>query len=284
MSVFSSSITHRSYYWQISALCFVLGLLLAAAGHTVSQIRQTGGNSVRNSFFAGTVEATAQRKAAEYEAEINKQRGKIEDLEKEKSKGTDAEKRLTGELEDARMMAGLTEVVGPGVRITLLDSAKKPLTGIDVLEQRNLVHDFQISAVVNELKAADAEAVAVNGQRIISRSAVRCVGPIVHINHVAASPPFVIEAIGDPETLLGAMNIVGGVLEDVKRFDPAMVKIEKRTKLHLPAYAGGTQMRYGRAPETKPDKEKKSGKTDKTEKDGKAHENADAKKDNGTNE
>jgi uncharacterized protein YlxW (UPF0749 family) len=155
------------------------------------------------------------------------------------------------------------------VRITLFDSSKKPLTGIDVVEQRNLIHDFQISAVVNELKAADAEAIAVNGQRVVGRSAVRCVGPIVHINHVAASPPFVIDAIGDAETLLSAMTIAGGVIEDVRRFDPAMVKIEKRTKLHLPAYAGGTQMRFGRVPEDKPsDKDKKPDKTEKVVKAG----------------
>ncbi len=264
MSVFSSSITHRSYYWQISALCFVLGLLLAAAGHTVSQIKRNGGNS-RNGFFAGSVEATALKKAQEYETEIVKLRGEKEALEQEKSKGTVSEKRIQSELDETRTLAGVTELVGPGVRITLVDSAKKPMTGIDVLEQRNLVHDFQISAIVNELKAADAEAVAVNGQRIVSRSAVRCVGPIVHINHVAASPPFVIEAIGDAATLFSAMSIAGGVLEDVRRYDAGMVKIEKIGKLHLPAYAGGTQMRFGRVPEIKStDKDKKAGKTEKS--------------------
>ena len=264
MSVFSSSITHRSYYWQISSLCFVLGLLLAAAGHTVSQIKRNGGNT-RSPFFAGSVEATALKKSQEYETEISKLRGDLEALETEKSKGTVSEKRLQSELDDNRALAGVTELVGPGVRITLVDSAKKPITGMDVLEQRNLVHDFQISAIVNELKAADAEAVAVNGQRLISRSAVRCVGPIVHINHVAASPPFVIEAIGDANTLLSAMNIAGGVLEDVRRYDAGMVKIEKVAKVHLPAYAGGTQLRYGRVPEIK-STDKKSEKSDKSDK------------------
>lgn len=263
MSVFSSSITHRSYYWQISMLCFVLGLLLAAAGHTVSQIKRNGGNSGRG-FFAGSVEATAQKKSQEYEIEIAKLRNDLEALEKEKTKGTVSEKRLTEELVDNRILAGVTELVGTGVRVTLVDSAKKPTFVADNIEQRNLVHDFQISAIVNELKAADAEAISVNGQRIISRSAVRCVGPIVHINHVAASPPFVIEAIGDANTLFSAMNIAGGVLEDVRRYDPGMVKIEKIAKIHLLAYAGGTQLRFGRVPEIKStDKDKK---TDKSEK------------------
>jgi len=245
-------------------LCFVLGLLLAAAGHTVSQIKRSGGNSGRG-FFAGSVEATALKKSQEYEAEIAALRADKEALEAEKSKGTVSEKRLAEELEDNRILAGVTELVGPGVRVTLVDSAKKPTLGIDALEQRNLVHDFQISAIVNELKAADAEAISVNGQRIISRSAVRCVGPIVHINHVAASPPFVIEAIGDASTLHSAMLIAGGVIEDVRRYDPGMVKIEKIAKLHLLAYAGGTQLRFGRVPEIKStDKDKKADKPEKS--------------------
>lgn len=233
--------THRSFYWQISALCFVLGLLLAAASQTTSQINRSGSALNRPGFAYGPSVQVAARKAMEYEAEIKKKNDYITELESKVSKGTSAASMLNEELQKLRFFAGVTDAVGPGVQVTLVDSVRAPVAPVDQFQQKNLIHDVDIANVVNELKAAGAEAIAVNGQRVVSSTAVRCVGPVVHVNGVPAAPPYVVTAIGDINTLYNALNMQNGVLDELRRYDPAMARLDKKNKLVLAAFAGRTQ-------------------------------------------
>ncbi len=255
MSVFSASIRHRSFYWQISALCFVLGLLLAAAAHTASQITRTGAAPTRAGFDVyghgapGAEEKKAAEKAShERESEIKKLRERNTELENKVAQGTDAADTLNKELQATKFLAGLTEAVGPGVQVTLVDSRKPPVLPAEQFKQSNLIHDVDIATIVNELKASGAEAIAVNGQRVIASTPIRCVGPVIHVNGVPAAPPYTIQAIGDQEAMFGGLNLPDGVLSDLRRYDPGMVRVDKKESLHLSAYAGSTQIRFARQP------------------------------------
>ncbi len=149
-------------------------------------------------------------------------------------------------LSQARFLAGLTPVQGPGVVVTLNDS-RKPLSNMPTgIAPANIIHDTDINQVVNELKAAGAEAIAVNDQRLVATSSIRCMGPTVFINFVPTAPPFVIKAIGNPKTLAGAMNIPGGVGTQLKAYDPAMFSVREAGPLRLPAYSGNSEPRYAR--------------------------------------
>lgn len=212
---------------------------MSAAWQTATQIKRTGGVAQRAGFVFGDFQVAA-KKAAEYEKEINKLNGDITRL----IKGKDAESEKNKKLNEFRVFAGLTQVSGPGIVVTLLDSAHHNALANDPLSLANLIHDADIVLVVNELKAAGAEAVAVNGERIIGISSIRCVGPVVHVNNVPAAPPYIIEAVGDQNALYGGINLPNGVLDRLKQFDANMVKVERKDKLLLPAFAGGTQMRF----------------------------------------
>jgi len=252
MSVFSTGMNHRSFLWQITALCFVLGLLMSAAWQTATQIKRAGMTPQRPGFFYGSDFQVAAKKAAEYEKEINKLNGEIAHL----IKGKDAESEKNKKLAEYRLFAGLTQVSGPGVQVTLIDSNRHNSFGNDPLNLSNLIHDADIVMVVNELKAAGAEALSVNGERIIGISSIRCVGPVVHVNNVPAAPPYIIQAVGDQNALFGGINLPNGVLDRLRQFDATMVKVEKRDKMLLPAFAGGTQMHF--AHEAKPNEESNS--------------------------
>ena len=95
--------------------------------------------------------------------------------------------------------------------------------------QSYLIHDRDIRDVVNELRAAGAEAVTVNGQRITVSSSIRCAGPIVLINQDEMATPFIIQAIGDPDKLLSALNIRNGVLDQIRTFGSDMAHAEKKS-------------------------------------------------------
>ena len=110
----------------------------------------------------------------------------------------------------------------------------------------NLIHDTDINQVVNELRAAGAEAIAVNTQRLVATSAVRTAGPTVLVNNRPEAAPFVIKAIGDPKTLAGALNIPGGIASQITAYDKAMLTVQQAAMLTLPAYTGGDTPRYAR--------------------------------------
>lgn len=255
MSVFSSSINHRSFYWQISMLCFVLGLLLAAAWHTTTSISRSGAINTNPIFRPNSnPDLTAKN-----EAEIKKNRERIAELENALAHQGDAEKTLNKSLQDMKDLLAITEVEGGGVVITLSDSAKQPINPADQINQIHLIHDFDVANVVNELKAAGAEAIAVNGQRIGFASAIRCVGPVIHVNGQGVAPPVAIQAIGNADALFGGLDMIGGILEKIRRYDPAMARIEKRSKMRLPAFSGSIQFQYAKPIRPKESSQKESG-------------------------
>ena len=97
------------------------------------------------------------------------------------------------------MTAGLTSGTGQGLVITLDDSNLPRQPGED--PNLFLIHDEDLLKVINELFAAGAEDVSVNEQRNITNTEIRCVGPTIIINSVKLAPPFVIQAIGNPDIL-----------------------------------------------------------------------------------
>ena len=243
MSLFSANINHRSFGGQISLLCLILGFLLAAAVFTVNQINRTGFRPENPALSYGTVIPGATAKQAlDTEAEIKKLRDYNTELENKLANSSDASKTINKQLQDMKFSAGLTDVTGPGVQVMLLDAPRSSSVPGEPVNLGDLIHDVDIANVVNELKACGAEAVSVNGQRIVGATAIRCVGPVVHINFVPCAGPYTIQAIGDPDTLYNGMNLPQSVLDELRRVNPGMVRIEKRAKLVVPAFAGSIQM------------------------------------------
>ncbi|UFJ41928.1 DUF881 domain-containing protein [Brevibacillus humidisoli] len=140
---------------------------------------------------------------------------------------------VLAELEAARMMAGVIPVEGPGVVVTLQDNPNASQTG-DVM--KNIVHEQDVTLVVNELRAAGAEAISINGQRLVSNSAIRCVGPTIIVNGVKSATPFVITAIGDSATLSQGLQLPGGVVDRLKDF--VQISVEQKDLLQVPAFVG----------------------------------------------
>ena len=150
-------------------------------------------------------------------------------------------------LSETRLLAGLTPVQGPGVVITLRDSKRPLLHKVPPgMTLPNIIHDTDINQVINELKAAGAEAITVNSQRLVATSSVRCAGPTIFVNNMPQTPPFVVEAIGDSKALTAALNLPGGIVNQIKAFDPAMFSVQEDGALTLPAYSGGSEPHYAR--------------------------------------
>ncbi len=244
MSVFSATIRHQSFYWQISILCFVLGGLLAAAVYTSNKIARSGLSAIRPGFDYSYFAKKTEDKVVKDSEEIKKLREDKKVLEGIIAKGNDGKEALYSALQESRAYAGLTEVSGPGVIVTLQDSKKQPMIGVN--PDQYLIHDRDINEVINELRSAGAEAIGVGSQRVVNSTAVRCVGPVAMVNDWKEGAPFQVKAIGDPDTLLSALSISNGVLDNIRRYDFSMARGEKVTSLRLPAFSGNTQRRWSK--------------------------------------
>lgn len=122
------------------------------------------------------------------------------------------------------VIAGLTEMQGPGIVVTLRNKAD--LKPEDVTEPQYAVHDLDIRDFVNALLAAGAEAVSINGQRYVTTTAMRVLGPNVLINGVPLIAPFTIKAIGDPDNLERHLASKGGPVE---RLPEGMVSLRRES-------------------------------------------------------
>ncbi len=134
---------------------------------------------------------------------------------------------LVEDVEKFRMYVGDLAVEGKGVQVTLEDASYIP-EGENV--NNYIVHESHIFNVINELYISGADALAINGQRISSHSYIYCNGPVVTVDGNQYPAPFVISAIGDPNVLLPALNINGGIVDQLA-YDNIVVTLEKKEKI-----------------------------------------------------
>jgi uncharacterized protein YlxW (UPF0749 family) len=227
-------------HFLIAAVCFILGMML------VAQFRSVQINGGAMTSLQRVQELTSELKNVIDEREMLKKevtelRGRLVEYENSASKVSSLTDAMKKELEKARMTAGLLEGTGPGVVITLDDSNVPRQPGED--PNLFLIHDEDLLKVVNELFAAGAEAISINGQRIIANSEIRCVGPTIIVNSVRLAPPFIVQAIGDPDTLESSLKMRGGVIESLQVFG-IQVNIKKQDNIDMPAYNGPVQFKY----------------------------------------
>lgn len=144
------------------------------------------------------------------------------------------------ELKENNMLLGTTDVVGDGVEVVLQDAAEQN-SSIGLSYQ--LIHYSDIQRVVNELKNAGAEAIEINGQRIVPTSSITCEGNIIKINGERVGSPFVIRAIGSQSLLYGGLSRVGSILDAISEAGNTAT-ITKVDNITIPKYSGVIDYEY----------------------------------------
>ena len=134
--------------------------------------------------------------------------------------------------------------------MTLTD-APSTLNSSDDADPRLLVHQQDIQAYVNALWAGGADAVTLQGQRLISTTGIKCVGATVVLDGVPYSPPYVIEAIGDAAAMNTAINTSAATITYAQYArDPDFqlgLDIRDLANVKAGAYAGPVSLRYAKA-------------------------------------
>ena len=147
------------------------------------------------------------------------------------------------ELRAASLTAGLVEMRGPGLRVTLDDSDRDESPSGNVNDL--VIHSQDVQGVVNALWKAGAEAVSINGQRLVGTSAVLCVGNTLLLNGTVHSPPYVVTALGASRDRFEADRLVRRLHADAKTFE-LRFSVSRDDAVTVPAYKGATNLRYAR--------------------------------------
>ena len=170
--------------------------------------------------------------------------------------GTAGSTQQVGDLNDAllaaRVAAGIVALEGPGLVLQLEDSQVPVPPGASAADYRVSARDLR--DVVEELWLAGAEAISVNGERIVPTAAIVDIGGSVLVNSAYLAPPYQVAAIG-PADLYDTLAASAGFVDLVRaRVDAFGIRVSfgQPSSVIVPAYAGSVMLRYARPPAASP--------------------------------
>lgn len=228
----------------LGIMCLALTLAISIQLKTVKNSNTTVTQSLTENGLRDEVLKWKEKYDNEYE-ELNEATKTLENIRKEATQDDIVSAAKQEEITKNNMILGTLEVKGPGLEIILTDN-NTGLTAdgqeiIDLMTQ--VVHQQDLMEVINALNNAGAEAISVNGQRVIQTTAITCEGNVIKINGQRISSPFIIKAIGSPGLLYGSLNMAGGYLYWMKE-EGVNVDIKQSENLTVEKYNGVITYKY----------------------------------------
>jgi uncharacterized protein YlxW (UPF0749 family) len=230
---------HRSLLQVLVTLaCVLLGFLLVAQVRTTEEVGER---------LVAEREEDLARILADLSAESDRLQSEITELrllliEFETSQESEEVllRSLERRLDDLQILAGVVAAEGEGIVLTIHDPAGQ------------VTHDLLVD-VIQELRDAGAEAIEVNGQRLVASSSFSARGGRLLVDGSALSPPYRIAAIGPGDTLSKAMDIPGGVIDTLESRTSVRVAVDVLAEMIVPARGDPTPFVFGRpAPTEEP--------------------------------
>lgn len=177
------------------------------------------------------------------ESEINNKKVEISNLKKRKeeyekslkaykevikNENKSIEELMNEELDYLKVISGYSSIVGSGVVITIKDSERELSSG----ETPNdlLVHDIDILRILNDLKKAGAKGIAINGERVLPTSEIKCSGATITVNKTTYGQPFIIKAIGDTESYASLLRSVYGIYINIEENEEITLNFYENNK------------------------------------------------------
>ena len=226
----------------LGIVCCILTLAISIQLKTIDNARENANIKVSLTLTSNELRDQVLKWKEKYDKEVTELEESEKKLEEARLKSTQNDETAIQKKKKKKkdnIILGLTDVTGKGIVLTLKDNnsvSRSTISPIDNIELY-LVHASDIVSVLNDLKNAGAEAISINGQRIVETTAVYCAGNVLKVNEEKISSPIEIKAIGEPELLYGSMNIPGGYLELMKETG-IDVTIKKSDNIKIEKYDG----------------------------------------------
>lgn len=226
---------------MLGIMCFLLAVGISVQVRTVTSNASKFGRTYAENELRDNVLKWKEKYDLAYE-DLQRKEAKLEKLRDTVSTSSESLEKVKIDLEKNNMALGYSEVIGPGITITLKDGDVSN-SKLDVSSY--LVHYADLIEVINALKNAGAEAISVNGERIVNTTAIDCGGNIIKINNEKVGVPFVINAIGSKEKLYGALTMLGGYLDKLTEAG-VIVETIQQNSITIPKYDGVYKFEYAK--------------------------------------
>jgi len=232
----------RKWVVPITIVCIISGLLLSLQFKVQASL-VSNPIGERNKVLIGIIK-NLETEISSYQKELTQMRKELQQIENKTALGQEDIKKLQQKVQKAKFTAGLVAVKGRGITVTLDDNKAGLSTAPNDDPNRYIIHYENILNIITELKLGRAEALSINGQRIVTPSEIRCVGNVILVNTTRLAPPFEIKAIGDPDLL---ENVLISGEYDILNSSGFPVDYTKHTTdnpVEIPAYTGTYQFNF----------------------------------------
>jgi uncharacterized protein YlxW (UPF0749 family) len=233
--------TRPQWAVSIAAALVVVGFVGAAQWNS-SGVRQQFTSSAQQVLARQVLEL--QHEEGSLTQQLGAKEAQIREFQAQSAGSQTTLDSLNRQLEVARLAAGLSRVQGPGVVVEIADSKRVVPVGDNPANFIVLVDDLR--DLVAALWASGAEAISINGERLVATSSIYGVGSSILVNTAFLSPPFRIEAIA-PDGIVDRFQANPAFLGRVKqRIDAYGLEFATATAttLDLPSFVGSTRLRW----------------------------------------
>jgi uncharacterized protein YlxW (UPF0749 family) len=236
----------------VIALSFVLAVAGLAGGSALALKWQQKSDLLQQPVTRDSgrqvVESTIvklEAEQAQLKRDLGDARARLDGLQAADSQEKEQLADVTNALAAERVGAGAVALEGPGVIATFNDSTDAAVPANE--DPANyILHDYNLRDVLNTLWAAGAEAISMNGERIMATTSVYCVGPVIITNATRLSPPYEVHAIGNADALEAALR-TSSQMEQLRvraQIYDMPIDIRKGDTVAVPAYSGGIGFKY----------------------------------------
>ncbi|MQA02947.1 MAG: DUF881 domain-containing protein [Streptosporangiales bacterium] len=217
----------------------------------------TGASSARSDVGSGRQEELSglvnqeNRKVKAYDKQVEQLQRDVDRASRTRARDDKVTAEAQRRSDDLGKTVGLEPVTGETVRISLDDAPRsRSRDPGSVPPDYLVVHQQDVQAVVNAMWVGGASAVQVMDQRLISTSAVRCVGNTLLLGGKVYSPPFTVTAVGDTDKLLAALGREPGVRLYKQYVDTygLVYKVERLGTTTIPGYEGTLDLKHANGP------------------------------------
>lgn len=230
----------------LGIMCFILTVAICIQLKTIENTTTTVSQSLKENGLRDEVLKWKEKYDDVY-GELTQSTKELEEVRKQATQNDTKSQAKQEEIKENNMLLGLYEVKGEGLQIKLADNNTGVLkNGNEALDlSSQLVHYDDLIEVVNALNNASAEAISINGQRIIQTTAITCEGNVIKINGQKVSSPFTIKAIGSQGLLYGSLTMIGGYLYILDEAG-VIVEVDQSDNLTVEKYTGVINYKYVR--------------------------------------
>jgi len=240
-----ASLTARPARRNVAPLVLILPALLFGLLVSVQWRTQLERSELTVRYNAPLLDAakSLQNEQDALKTQLADLRSQLDAIQRGAATQSTASRDLQARIEELRSASGLTERTGEGVQIVLDDARATTAQSGNV--DKSICHSTDLTDIINAAWRGGAQAIAVNGERVVGTTSVYCVGSTIMVNGTLMSPAFTVTVIGPQNELLSAYDDPNELKDIKQRRDVYGLgfRVTRASGLRVPAYAGALNVR-----------------------------------------